>query len=173
VRADELEVVVHKSRRRRRTVEARLVGEQIHVYLPAGLSHRAEREWIEKMRARLARKYLPNREELTKSLERRARQLNERYFGGKAKWSEVRVVPTTKTRYASCNPDSGIIRVSAEIRQFPRWVQDYLLVHEIAHLLEPSHSERFWKLVNRYEKAERARGYLMGWAQRGSRQESE
>jgi predicted metal-dependent hydrolase len=46
----------------------------------------------------------------------------------------------------------------------PRWVVDYVLVHELAHLLEPGHGKRFWAWVDRYPKAERAKGYLTGWS---------
>jgi hypothetical protein len=44
----------------------------------------------------------------------------------------------------------------------PGWVVDYVLVHELAHLLEPGHDEPFWAWVHRYPRSERAMGYLEG-----------
>lgn len=161
------EVVVHRSRRRKATVEAKLVGTELHVYLPAGLPRKAERHWIAKMKARLDERFTEDSDELVRYLERRAKTLNDRYFEGRLAWRGITITRSTKTQYGSCRPDTKEIRVSAEIRQFPRWVQDYILVHELAHLVVAPHNDRFWRLVNRYPKADLARGYLMGWTQRG------
>ena len=66
-----------------------------------------------------------------------------------------------KSRIGSCTPANGAIRLSHRLAAMPAFVRDYVIVHELAHLLEANHGPRFWKLVNRYPKTERARGYLM------------
>ena len=104
-------------------------------------------------------------------LEERARLLNERHFGGKLRWQEVRFVTNQRKRFGSCTPHRGTIRISDRLRSAPPFVLDYVLVHELAHMIEPNHSAAFWKLVNRFPKAERARGYLMAWQQLQHEQE--
>ena len=46
----------------------------------------------------------------------------------------------------------------------PGWVVDYVLVHELAHLLESGHTPQFWAWVDRYPRAEKAKGYLEGYS---------
>ncbi len=67
-----------------------------------------------------------------------------------------------RSRWASCTPADGTIRMSERLRQMPGWVQDYVLIHELAHLVVPGHGPRFWALVDRFPRTERARGYLDG-----------
>jgi predicted metal-dependent hydrolase len=75
--------------------------------------------------------------------------------------ARVRWVSNQASLWGSCTIATRDIRVSDRLAAFPGWVLDYVLVHELAHLAEPSHSKRFWSLVNRYPKAERARGFLI------------
>jgi predicted metal-dependent hydrolase len=44
----------------------------------------------------------------------------------------------------------------------PGWVLDYVLVHELAHLLVSAHNAKFWELVRDYPRTDRAIGYLEG-----------
>jgi predicted metal-dependent hydrolase len=160
---DEPEVEVRRSRRRRRTVSAYRDGDRIVVLIPAAMSKREEQRWVSDMVARVQRseaRKRPSDDELLS----RARGLNDRYLGGLATPDSVRWVDNQRARWGSCTPGDRSIRVSTRLRGMPRWVVDYVLVHELAHLIEPGHDERFWGWVNHYPRAERARGYLLGWS---------
>jgi predicted metal-dependent hydrolase len=71
-------------------------------------------------------------------------------------------VDNQQRRWGSCTPADRSIRLSSRLQGMPEYVVDYVLVHELAHLVEPSHDARFWALVARYPRAERARGFLEG-----------
>jgi predicted metal-dependent hydrolase len=95
----------------------------------------------------------------------RARRLTARYLPDHVHQvmpASVRWVTNQNGRWGSCTPDDGTIRISHRIQEMPDWVVDYVLLHELAHLVVPSHNARFWDLVARYPRAERARGYLEG-----------
>jgi len=63
--------------------------------------------------------------------------------------SEVRL-RTMKTRWGSCNVRSGAITLNTRLVGFPRRCLEYVVVHELCHLLEPSHNARFHALMDRY-----------------------
>jgi predicted metal-dependent hydrolase len=158
-------VEVRRSRRRRRTVSARREGEAILVLVPATMTAAQEREWVPRMVARVLRAEARRRTPLTDvELAARAARLSDRYLGGLARPESVRWVDNQRSRWGSCTPGDRTIRLSSRLRTMPAWVVDYVLVHELAHLLEPAHDERFWGWVEHYPQAGRAQGYLLGWS---------
>ncbi|GIG85876.1 M48 metallopeptidase family protein [Plantactinospora endophytica] len=159
-------VEVRRSQRRRRTVSAYRDGERVVVLIPDQFSRAEESEWVDRMLARLAAR----EERLERSDEElliRSRRLIDRYLsehGRVAVPASVRWVTNQNGRWGSCTPADRTIRISHRIQEMPEWVIDYVLLHELTHLVVPSHNARFWALVGRYPKTERARGYLEGVA---------
>jgi len=157
-----VEVKIIRSKRRKKTIAARLIdGEVLEVRAPQNISEKELREAIEKLGGRLQRKRRLREEKADTALQKRAQELNRRYFDGKLKWQSIRYVTNQERSSGSCSPRKGTIRISDRLRDYPVWVRDYIIVHELAHLIEPNHSKRFWRLVNRYPKTERARGFLI------------
>jgi hypothetical protein len=74
-----------------------------------------------------------------------------------AKWQpvlDVRVnayfIQKMKTKWGSCNHVSGNIRLNTELVKKPKDLVEYVIVHEMIHLIEPTHNERFVALMNRF-----------------------
>lgn len=157
------EVEVRRSKRRRRTVSAYRDGDRIVVMIPSSLTRAEEAEWVATMVARLERserRRRPGDDDLLA----RAVMLSDRYLGGLAAPESVRWVDNQQQRWGSCTPGDRTIRLSARLQGMPGWVVDYVLIHELAHLLEPRHDANFWGWVERYPDAEKAKGYLLGWS---------
>jgi len=154
-------VEVRRSRRRRRTVSAYRDGDRTVVLIPARFTRAEEDEWVATMLARLARQDRRRRPS-DGALARRAGELSTRYLGGCARPRSVTWVDNQTSRWGSCTPSDGSIRISSRVRGMPSWVLDYVLLHELAHLLEPRHGPAFWALLESYPRTERARGYLEG-----------
>jgi predicted metal-dependent hydrolase len=57
-------------------------------------------------------------------------------------------VQRMKTKWGSCNPSSGAIRLNTELAKKPPECLEYIVVHEMAHLLEPTHNVRFVSLMD-------------------------
>jgi predicted metal-dependent hydrolase len=156
-----MEVKIIRSRRRKKTVEGRLESGVLVVRAPAGISDADLAPIIDNLKGKVEKKLRRHQQKSDQALETRAQELNRRYFSRKLTWQSIRYVTNQNKRFGSCSPSYGTIRISHRVERMPAWVRDYVLVHELAHLIEPNHSRAFWDLVNRYPKTERARGYLM------------
>lgn len=133
------------------------------VAIPARFTRAQEAEWVGRMVERLAaqeKRRRPSDDELLS----RAADLSARYLDGRAVPSSVRWSSQQGRRWGSCTPTDGTIRISDRIRGMPRWVTDYVLLHELVHLLHPGHGPAFWAELDRYPHTERARGFLEGYA---------
>ncbi|MGY1663788.1 M48 family metallopeptidase [Geodermatophilus sp. SYSU D00705] len=158
------DVEVRRSARRRRTVTAYRESGRTVVLIPAAFSPAEERRWVAQMVAKLQTREERRRRSLggDDELMARARALSETHLDGVPQPASVRWVDNQQRRWGSCTPADRTIRLSSRLRTMPEYVVDYVLVHELAHLIEPSHDARFWALVARYPRAERARGFLEG-----------
>ena len=55
-----------------------------------------------------------------------------------------------KTQWGSCNHAEGNIRLNTELVKKPKDLLEYVIVHEMAHLIEPTHNNRFIAILNEY-----------------------
>nr|WP_294696858.1 M48 family metallopeptidase [uncultured Friedmanniella sp.] len=161
-------VEVRRSARRTRTGTAFRERGTIVVVIPQRMSRADERSFVDsmvaKVLAREARTAAPRGDTL---LRERASDLAQQHLAPVAGFppqpNDVRWVNNQHRRWGSCTPATGVIRLSNRLQGMPSWVVDYVLVHELAHLVEPSHGPAFWRLVANYPDAERARGFLEGY----------
>jgi predicted metal-dependent hydrolase len=161
--AEPAAVEVRRSRRRRSTVTAYREQGRTIVLIPARFTMTQERVWVARMLERLSaqeRRRRPGDEELLS----RAALLSERYLGGLARPTSVSWVTNQNSRWGSCTPADGTIRLSSRLLGMPGWVIDYVLLHELAHLVQPGHGPKFWSLMETYPRTDRARGFLEGFA---------
>ena len=154
----DFQVEIIRSTRRRRTIQAKLVDDVLKIYLPNGLTEREEEKWISYMKDRFIKKRKLIGDE--KLLMERARRINKKFFNGSLDFT-IKYVSNQNKRFGSCTPETKMIRISDRVAKMPSWVQDYVILHELTHLIHPNHSKEFWDKVNEYKYTERAKGYLI------------
>jgi predicted metal-dependent hydrolase len=138
------------------------------VAIPARFTVAQEAEWVHRMLEKLHRQgeqrgHKGRRRPATDSaLAAHAAALSARYLGGRAVPTSVRWVSNQNSRWGSATPADGSIRLSDKLRPMPQWVIDYVLLHELAHLLVAGHNSAFWKLLEAYPDTQRAKAFLEG-----------
>lgn len=161
-------VEVRRSARRRRTVTAYREQGRVVVLIPQRFDRTQEEESVAEMVAKVQAK---ERETAPpagdEALTARAIELAEQWLaprlGRSPEPSAVLWVTNQNQRWGSCTPATGVVRLSHRMRAMPCWVVDYVLLHELAHLVEANHSSRFWALLAAYPRTEEAKGFLAGY----------
>jgi len=154
-RVAQMDVQVIRSAKRRKSVSARIVDGRIVIRMPQWMTKAQEREYVESLVSKLVRQHTAE----SVDLPARARELARRYDLPVP--GSIRFVSNQATRWGSCTPSTGEIRISDRIAGFPGWVLDAVIVHELAHLVELGHGPEFQALADRYPKQERAYGFLL------------
>lgn len=151
-------VDIVRSSRRTKTVQAVLIDGRLRLMVPARMSDTETQQVAEEMAARFARKQMSVDVDLTQRAARLARQ-HDLPMPSTIEWSDRQM-----QRWGSCTPSTREVRISNRLVAMPLWVLDYVIIHELAHLVEAGHGAEFHRLVDRYPLAERARGYLLAKA---------
>jgi len=140
-------------------VAARLRSGVLELLVPATMPHAEREHWAQVMSRRLQRRAERSRPSDERLLDR-ALKLNQRHFEGRLRWTSIGFADMERL-WGSCTFTEGAVRIARRAASLPDWVLDYLLMHELAHLVHSDHGADFHELENRYPLTERAKGYLL------------
>lgn len=166
---NKVEVIVNPDRRLKKSARWTRAREG-HVVLR--VPYRMPQQNLEPLLADIAKKIARHKRlaarQSDEDLQQRAAQVNARYFGNELAWSSIRWVGNMHNRLGSCTnggPTDGYIRISERIHDWPQWVIDYVIAHELAHRKHDNHSPEFWAYLRAaFPQTERAIGFIQGMA---------
>ena len=155
------EIKIIRSVKRKKTVSARLNKGVLAISAPAKISDKELNKIIARLKERLLKKKIKRDLDRKQDLKEIAEKLNRAYFGGRLQIAAIEYSTNQNSRFGCCNLKTGKILISHRLAAMPDWVRDYVIVHELAHLIVPNHSKPFHDLIAKYRWKERAIGYLM------------
>ena len=123
--------------------------------MPEGLTAAESQGHVNELTKRLLKKRAASRVDLVA----RASALAKEY--GLPEPSSITWSSRQQQRWGSCTPATGTIRITNRMSGFPLWVIDHVILHELAHLVEPNHSPAFHDLIDGFPHAEKAEGFLL------------
>lgn len=164
---DLTKVQIKRSKRAKRNVTAYRDNEKTVVTVPTRMAQRDIDVYVAELVKRL-----DDRDERTssqQSLEQRARELSRKHLGQDLFDThkvpvKIRWVTNQNSRWGSCTPDEGTIRLSHRMQRMPSYVIDSVIVHELVHLLVTDHGPAFYELMNKFPQHEKAKAYLDGYS---------
>lgn len=157
---DEGEIVVIRSKKRKRSISAFRQGGKIVISIPARLTKAEEREVVPEMIAKIrAKEVAPDETELSKEIDR----LLSKYA------PEITIRPTSvawrsmNERWGSCTSVDRTIRIATKLQRAPKYVLDFVLYHEAIHLYIYDHGSEFQEFLKRYPRHLEAEAFLEGY----------
>lgn len=118
------------------------------------------RDWVKAAQERITEKKRKEEEapvivpfmerDMRRNLKKKIAEFVERYEPVMGVKSNGFTIKKMKTRWGSCNVKTGHLNFNFALSQVPDECVEYVVVHELTHLLEPSHSARFWGLMEQY-----------------------
>jgi len=152
-------------RKRVRNVNVRLVGDELRVSAPHRVPRAELDEIVDQLARRLVRRARADTINADDAAVTVARRVASR-FPNPPQVNGVRFVTNQRARWGSYSTRTGMVRLSAALRQLPSWVLEAVVAHELAHSFFADHSAEFWKLLRGVcPKTDRARAFLegVGW----------
>lgn len=155
------EVKINRSAKRMKTISAKLQDSILYVDAPAHAAHDKLHVIIEKFKRNILKQHLKKHLNNTHNLKDIAEIFNKKYFSSQLMINSISYSSRQEHKFGWCKYKKGDILISHRLANMPDWVRDYVIVHELAHLIVPNHSKEFHELVMRYPLAERAKGFLI------------
>lgn len=158
-------IEVRRSTKRKKTIEAYRNGEKVIVSIPARMSQREANQVVDEMVKKILHdESYPTNDQLYS----RALLINEKFLDGKAIPVSVEWSSRMSRIWGACTIEDKTIRISDRLRDAPEYALDYLLLHELIHILVPGHGPEFRELLEKYPELARAEGYFEGRTHRPS-----
>ena len=159
---DEGEIIVIRSRRRKRNISAYRQGGRIVISIPARLSKADERAVVPEMIAtvrQMETRPLHEESALMASADRLLTQ-----YAPEISHRPVSIQwRTMRERWGSCTTEDRTIRLSDRLKAAPDYVLEYVLLHEVIHLYYSDHGAEFTAMLARFPQGELAQAYLDGY----------
>jgi len=153
---------VIRKERRRRSITAFRQGGVIEIHIPAKMSRRDEIEMIPEMIAMVLR-----REARSRKTDSQLMQIGLALMVKYLPEYEIRPASINwrnmSERWGSCTTLDRTIRISDRLIGAPEFVLDYIIFHELIHLIISGHDQDFYQLLNRFADQGKAEAFLAGF----------
>ena len=157
---DEGEIIVIRSKRRKRNISAFRQGGKIVISIPARLTKAEEREIVPEMIAKIRSKEVAAPES---ELMKMADELLTTFA------PEIAIRPAIvnwramNERWGSCTSVDRSIRLASKLQRAPKYVLEFVLYHEAIHLQHADHGPEFYQFLHRYPRHLEAEAFLAGF----------